>query len=98
LEFRGKEQFEKSKIFDGGKTYVPVTVRRDLKVDDGDNLIWVKKTDGYLVRSTLEPIRLIHETLSKGGITCPKCRRNYEANLEKCPNCGAPNPTLKPNR
>ena len=89
-----KEVFEDSKIFDGGKTQVPVRVRNDLRVNDGDKLIWIKKLDGYLVRSTLEPRLLIRETLTQGGITCKKCQKNYEANLERCPNCGNPTPKI----
>jgi bifunctional DNA-binding transcriptional regulator/antitoxin component of YhaV-PrlF toxin-antitoxin module len=95
LSSRGRELFETSKIFDDGKTVVPVQVRRDLGVNDGDKLIWVRTIDGYKVRSTLEPKLLIHETGSRGGITCKKCGNNYEANVPKCPKCGTLNP-MKP--
>jgi bifunctional DNA-binding transcriptional regulator/antitoxin component of YhaV-PrlF toxin-antitoxin module len=95
LEFRRKETFYTSSIFDRGKTVVPEKVRTDLNAQDGDNLLWVKRVDGYLVRSTVEPVRLINETLKRGGITCKKCGTNYEALREACPKCGTPTPKPK---
>jgi len=98
LENRRTEFFVTSKIFDDGKTQVPAEVRRDLNVKDGDQLLWVRKVDGYHVRGTAEPqrLRLIRETLKSGGITCKKCGTNYEANLDKCPKCGTPAPPMPP--
>ena len=95
MEFRRREVFFSSKIFNDGQTQVPADVRRDLNVQDGDSLLWIKKVDGYLVRSTVEPKPLYSETLKRGGITCKKCGTNYEARFDKCPKCGESAPKTK---
>ena len=92
MERRSKETFATSKIFNDGQTVVPKEVRRALNVEDGDKLLWVRKIDGYLVRGSAEPIRLINETLKQGGITCKNCGANFDANRNRCPKCGAPTP------
>lgn len=92
MESRGKEPFCTSKIFNNGQTQVPKEVRHALRVEDGDKLLWVRKIDGYLVRGSAEPIRLVRETLAKGGITCKNCGTNFDASRNRCPKCGAPTP------
>jgi bifunctional DNA-binding transcriptional regulator/antitoxin component of YhaV-PrlF toxin-antitoxin module len=38
-----------SKIFQKGKTQVPSQVRRELDLKDGDVIVWIKTTEGYVV-------------------------------------------------
>jgi len=80
--------YEKSTIFQGGKTQVPVKVRSGLGVRDGDILLWIKRAEGYLV-TTGKIAKLFSSTLSYGGVTCPKCGNRYDAGLDMCPKCGA---------
>jgi bifunctional DNA-binding transcriptional regulator/antitoxin component of YhaV-PrlF toxin-antitoxin module len=50
-----------SKIFQKGKTQIPIQVRKELGLKDGDTVVWIKVGERYVVERSWRKI-LFRET------------------------------------
>ena len=41
---------DKTKVYGGGRTSIPVEIRRNLGIKDGDEIIWVKNDHYYIMK------------------------------------------------